>query len=122
MTYHRIEKVYYNLLDNTALVTILSYKDKSYRDKEIYMTSVRNQAESIYNLLTSETSTLESYQRESYSTKLIKAVDILKDDIKESYYITKHQVKIWDILDSSNINYIYNKLTELDLYSNAKEV
>lgn len=86
------------------------------------MTSVRSQADSIYNLLTSETSTLDSYQKESYSTKLIKAVDILKDDIKESYYITRNQVEIWDILNCSNINYIYNRLKELDLYSNAKEV
>lgn len=122
VNYHRIERVYFNFLDNKIIVRVLSYKDKSYREKEKLMTKSKEEADHLYNLLSSETSILESYQRESYENKLMKLVDILKDNINDNYYIHVNEVEFWDIFDFQNINYIYNKLKELDFYSNAKEV
>lgn len=86
------------------------------------MKSTREEADKIYNLLTNETVTFKSYQKETYETKLLKLVDILKDDIKDEYYIQRNDVEFWDILEIQNINYIYDKLKSLELYSNAKEV
>ena len=86
------------------------------------MKSTREEADKIYNLLTNETITFKSYQKETYETKLLKLVDILRDDIKDEYYIQRSDVEFWDILEIQNINYIYDKLKSLELYSNAKEV
>lgn len=86
------------------------------------MTRAREEADSIYRLLTDEAVKLGKSQRESYEFKLLKLVEILKDDLNYSYYIQRNQVEIWDTLEFSNIKYIYNKLKCLDFYSGAKEV
>ena len=86
------------------------------------MKSTREEADRIYNLLTGEKVSFESYPKETYEFKLLKLIDILKDDIKDEYYIQRNDVEFWDILEIQNINYIYDKLKSLELYSNAKEV
>ena len=122
LNYHRIYSVSYNMIEKSALVTIYSYIDKKYRDREKELISIKEQADSLFNLLNNDTSNLPDFTREVYNMKFMKLIDILQSNHVTSYYIQMNEVKIWDILEFNNINYIYKRLSCLELYSDAKEV
>lgn len=87
------------------------------------MIKFRSEADETYQLLSkSEEKALSVFQKDSYTAKLLKLIDALKEDIKDNYYIQSNDVEFGDIFEFKNINYIYELLKSSDTYSNAKEV
>lgn len=118
--YHRIISVNFDMLNNKAVVYIAHYINKDIRDKEKEIVKAEKEANDCYELLNNYS--LTSNQREVYISKLDKLNKILANKINGEYYVDLSEVELENIKNLTNINYIYERLKDLEIYSGAQEV